>query len=440
MRRTKWQFSLFVLIVSLLLISLVNAAAVVEDEKEQKHDRVKTTTTTTTTTTRQRHHTKPAKKHHKKDDPRPTITINNCFLAHKKPTSTTKPSHTQTVYVCRPKTTTTTKKHHTTRHNQKHHTTTRKTSALAKHHSSKKTHSTKKKSHSKKITTTTKKNSHSKKSTTTKKKHTKSKTHSRKSTTSTTKKVKTTTTTSTVKETTTPAHKFSVTTTVPIIEPLVLPTPAANDNEGSDDSHVPVLPTTPTAASSAAAVAAAAPTTPIDNNNQVNSQSIDAPGKDDNAQPQSKVIGVSIGAVVGCIAAAGLAGMFIYKRREKNDGQDPEDLNGTSEVNTRWRTQSFMAVVAGAVAKLPKRSNSSASSNGRSSFNVLGSIRRAASNASRSLSVRSARSTRSSVQSYGIAVSGPIPAIARIDGDQAQYFGEPSSPTDNNRNHHTHAY
>ncbi|CAO3630674.1 unnamed protein product [Mucor hiemalis] len=427
MRRTKWQFSLIVLIVSLLFISLVNAAAVVEEEeKEQKHDRVKTISTTTT---RRRHHTKPSRKHHKKDDPRPTTTINNCSLAHKKPTNTTKSSHTQTVYVCRLKTTTT-KKHHTTKHNQKHHTATKKTSALAKHHSSKKTNSSKKTSHSKKITTT-KKHSHSKKSLLPKRIHTLKRPPLLPRNTARARLIP---------RNLLPLLLRRVTTTVPIVEPLILPTPTAND-ENTDDSHIPVLPTTPTVVSSAAAVAAAAPTTPIDNNNQVNSQSIDAPGKDDKAQPQSKVIGVSIGAVVGCIAAAGLAGMFIYKRREKNDSQDPEDLNGTSEVNTRWRTQSFMAVVAGAVAKLPKRSNSTASTNGRSSFNVLGSIRRAASNASRSLSVRSARSTRSSVQSYGIAVSGPIPAIARIDGDQAQYFGEPSSPTaDNNRNHHTHAY
>ena len=346
------------------------------------------------------------------------------------------------MYVCKTKHHTSTKPH-SKKHVNKKHTDKNITTTTRKHHSSK-PHSTKKKSVTKKAATI--KKSNSKKSTTTKKsapkkvtttsKKVTSKSNSKKSTTkkttTTTKKTTTTTTTTTTthKPTTTPAHKFRVTTTDPIVVPTALPTEV---NEGNNDE--PTLPSTPSTPS-AAAVADALPSTPVDNNNQVNSQSVN-PEKDSNAQPQSKVIGVSIGAVVGCIAAAGLAGMFIYRRREKNS-QDIEDLNQTSEVNTRWRTQSFMAVVAGAVAKLPKRSNSTASTNSRPSFNVLGSIRRAASNASRSLSVRS-NGSRSSVQSYGIAVSGPIPAIARIDGDQAQYYGEPSSPTSTGV-HHTHAY
>lgn len=194
--------------------------------------------------------------------------------------------------------------------------------------------------------------------------------------------------------------------------------------------------------------AASATTLPVDTNNQVNAQSVDNDTRTTDATPQSKIVGISVGAVVGCIAAAGLAGMFIYKRKEKAQ-QDVESSSGGLDdgehVNTRWRTQSFMAVVTGAVARLPKRSNSSAStastSNGVGINNVFGSIRRVASNASRSLSIRSARSnnsTRSSVQSYGIAVSGPVPPIARVDGaDQATYYGEPQSPSDY---HHTHAY
>ncbi|KAG1441525.1 hypothetical protein G6F56_011443 [Rhizopus delemar] len=68
-----------------------------------------------------------------------------------------------------------------------------------------------------------------------------------------------------------------------------------------------------------------------------------------------------------------------------------------------------MAVVAGAVAKLPKRSDSSGSSR---SLGVMGTIKRAASKASRSLS-RSP--SRESQQSYGIAVSEPMPPLANAE-------------------------
>ncbi|CEP11504.1 hypothetical protein [Parasitella parasitica] len=214
----------------------------------------------------------------------------------------------------------------------------------------------------------------------------------------------------------------------------------SNDDGSNDDQDSAVDAASMTSAVPLAAADASAPiasVTPVDNNNQVTGQSVNNGQAIENT-PQSKIVGISVGAVVGCLAAAGLAGMFIYKRKQtsKHD-QDIEDLNQTSEVNTRWRTQSFMAVVAGTVAKLPKRSNSSGSN--RSAGGVLGSIRRAASNASSKLS-RSA-SSRSSTHSYGIAVSGPIPAIQRIDGDQAQYFGEPESPSTMQQHQcHTHAY
>lgn len=355
-------------------------------------------------------------------------------MHHTKSTSTKLP-HTQTVYVCHKPNQQVTKhisakKHASTRTKKKTTTTTTKHST----HKSIKTKSVGRKSVGKqntltkktgtRKTTTTTKNTTTKKTTTTAKKITKKST--------------------TFKPTTT--HKASVTSTTEIVV-AALPTTAdtnsdvsnAVSNDGSDSGIVAAsLPTDTAEEPTASAIPVAAPvSTPVDNNNQVNSQSVDNTQTTD-ATPQSKAIGISIGAVVGCIAAAGLAGMFIYRRRERtNHDQDVEDMNQTSEVNTRWRTQSFMAVVAGAVAKLPKRSNSSASNSGRASFNVLGSIRRAASNASRSLSVRSKNSTRSSVQSYGIAVSGPIPAITRIDGDQAYYSGESESPS---TNHHTHAY
>ncbi|KAG1445405.1 hypothetical protein G6F55_011973 [Rhizopus delemar] len=138
-------------------------------------------------------------------------------------------------------------------------------------------------------------------------------------------------------------------------------------------------------------------------------------GRTVDAEPQSKIIGISVGAIAGCVAAAGLAGMFVYRRRQSKE-QESDVV--PDELNTRYRTQSFMAVVAGAVARLPKHNDSSRSSR---SSGVMGTIRRAASKASKSLS-RSG--SRSSQQSYGVAVSGPMPSIAHVDG----------SP------YHTHAY
>ncbi|KAG1244904.1 hypothetical protein G6F68_015256 [Rhizopus microsporus] len=138
-------------------------------------------------------------------------------------------------------------------------------------------------------------------------------------------------------------------------------------------------------------------------------------GRTVDAEPQSKIIGISVGAIAGCVAAAGLAGMFVYRRRQSKE-QESDVV--PDELNTRYRTQSFMAVVAGAVARLPKHRDSSRSSR---SSGVMGTIRRAASKASKSLS-RSG--SRSSQQSYGVAVSGPMPSIAHVDG----------SP------YHTHAY
>ncbi|KAI9254667.1 hypothetical protein BY458DRAFT_325437 [Sporodiniella umbellata] len=147
-------------------------------------------------------------------------------------------------------------------------------------------------------------------------------------------------------------------------------------------------------------------------NTQITAQK-NSDGETVEATHQNKIIGISVGAVVGCVAAAGLAGMFIYRRRQDQETEEVPD-----EVNTRYRTQSFMAVVAGAVAKLPKRSDSSSSSG---SGGVMGTLKRAATSMSRSLS-RSG--SRSSQQSYGIAVSGPMPGLTHAD----------------DRNYHTHAY
>ncbi|CAO3616075.1 unnamed protein product [Mucor fragilis] len=445
MKEIKWQFSIFLLAIPTVFSLIVNAAAL-----NEKRDAGTTVTTVSTTTHHHSyHHHKKHHHHHSSNSipARATKTIRNCSLAsiqqkHLKSASLKhhKLPRTQTVYVCdRSKhTKTTTKKHSTKKHNsQSSHKKSVQTKSKSKKHSTSTKHKSKSKSKKHTTTTTTKHKS---------KKH---------STSTKTRKVKAVTTT----------HKSSETSTSSVVAEA-LPTAditltttsidnnnnadnsntnndaaAANNNDDNnnsddtDDAAASAEDATATAEPLAAVAGAGAnptaTTTPDDNNNQVSVQSINN-GQTIENEPQSKVIGISVGAVVGCLAAAGLAGMFIYKRKQnsKHD-QDVEDLNQTSEVNTRWRTQSFMAVVAGAVAKLPNRSNSSSSTR---SVGVLGTIRRAASNASSKLS----RSTsRSSTQSYGIAVSGPIPAIQRIDGDQATYYAEPTSPTNH---HHTHAY
>ncbi|KAI7868998.1 hypothetical protein BDF14DRAFT_1786697 [Spinellus fusiger] len=143
--------------------------------------------------------------------------------------------------------------------------------------------------------------------------------------------------------------------------------------------------------------------------------------------------------------------MFINRHRQ--NAQRNSDLekherslrdSSNTEVNTRWRPQSFMVAVAGAVAKLPKRSASNASQNNathsqstRGVGSVLGSIRRVASNTSSIASWGSTRShvSGSSQQSYGIAVTTPIPPLSRIDGMETS-----SDAVEAHYNSHNHAY
>ncbi|KAI8997859.1 hypothetical protein BDB01DRAFT_772688 [Pilobolus umbonatus] len=247
---------------------------------------------------------------------------------------------------------------------------------------------------------------------------------------STVKKTTTTTTRkrSTTKRTTTKRKSPATTTTTTehlfVFVPVALPT-----NNPIDEWEEPVINIIEYTSTTDEIIPTPSPSI-TDHNDPVTVQNV-AQGKDVDAEPQSKVVGVSIGAVVGCLAAAGLAGMFIYKRHQRNvHDKDVEDLNETSEVNTRWRTQSFMAVVAGAVSKLPNRSNSS-SSQRSIGIGVMGSLRRAATNASRSLSRSGSSATQ---QSYGIATSAPAPPIARIDVDD--YYSSNNTP----HNQHNHVY
>ncbi|KAI9469010.1 MAG: hypothetical protein EXX96DRAFT_654629 [Benjaminiella poitrasii] len=397
-------------------------------------------------TTLAKHHTSNKhRKHHTSSSvsTRTTKTIRNCSLAsiqrkrllNKKKSFSSLPP-TQTIFVCvRHSTKTKTKK-----------PTTKKVSHK-KHGSNEKKHS-----HSSKNSTTTKKKKQIKSKKTTK---TKKKTSTRKTKKASVEKVSVTNIHLDNKSGATTTTPIAAVTATTITEDTILsyndPSTANSgidegsenidddtaSDESSENSEEFILSSTTLSAPTEPLIPAPlSPTTPIDNNNQVAVQSVQN-GQEIESEPQSKVVGVSVGAVVGCLAAAGLAGMFIYKRKQKTN-EEQQVSQDTEEVNTRWRTQSFMAVVAGAVAKLPHRSNSSTSSR---SGGVLGSIRRAASNASRSLSIRSNNSSSSSIQSYGIAVSGPIPAIVRIDGDQAQYYDEPSSPSGQHaQGYHTHAY
>jgi hypothetical protein len=109
-------------------------------------------------------------------------------------------------------------------------------------------------------------------------------------------------------------------------------------------------------------------------------------------------LGIGIGVGVGCVAAIGLVGMAAYRRHEKRVQNANMDNASGDPVSTHWRPQSFMAVLGGVVAKLPRSSSTSSRGSSR--------IRSVFSNLSRNGSNRSNLSDQS---------VGSAPSLARID-------------------------
>lgn len=139
-----------------------------------------------------------------------------------------------------------------------------------------------------------------------------------------------------------------------------------------------------------------------------------------NASVSNKTIGISIGAAIGCVAAVGLAGMMVYKRQSRRRFDDSIGAGNIDESSpqTHWRPNSFMAAVTSVVARLPRdRSSSSSRGSGGFAASVLGSIRRVRSGRSNRSSSGSEMShnTMNSHTSFGYAVSGPVPELARVD-------------------------
>jgi hypothetical protein len=114
-------------------------------------------------------------------------------------------------------------------------------------------------------------------------------------------------------------------------------------------------------------------------------------------------IGIGVGVSVGCVAAIGLVGMAVYRRHERRQQNTNFDNDSSDPVSTHWRPQSFMAVLGGVVAKLPRSSSTSSRSS---------RLRSVLSNLSRNSSNRSNRSDASG-SSFGSA-----PSLARVDEGQ----------------------
>lgn len=67
----------------------------------------------------------------------------------------------------------------------------------------------------------------------------------------------------------------------------------------------------------------------------------------------NKALGIGLGVGIGCIAALGLAGLFVHNRKKRQEHIALDDSSG-AQVPTRWRPQSFMGVVASVVSRLPR--------------------------------------------------------------------------------------
>jgi hypothetical protein len=142
-----------------------------------------------------------------------------------------------------------------------------------------------------------------------------------------------------------------------------------------------------------------------------------------NASVSNKTIGISVGAAIGCVAAVGLAGMMVYKRQSRRRFEDSIGGGNIDEPSpqTHWRPTSFMAAVTSVVARLPRdRHSSSSRGSGGFAASVLGSLRRVRSGRSNRSSSGSEMShnsmnSQNSHTSFGYAVSGPVPELARVD-------------------------
>ncbi|KAI7858203.1 hypothetical protein BDC45DRAFT_554307 [Circinella umbellata] len=66
----------------------------------------------------------------------------------------------------------------------------------------------------------------------------------------------------------------------------------------------------------------------------------------------NKSLGIGLGVGIGCVAAIGLAGLLVANKRKRENQSSTASYN--DDVDTHWRPQSFMGVVASVVAKLPR--------------------------------------------------------------------------------------
>ncbi|KAG2188142.1 hypothetical protein INT44_000893 [Umbelopsis vinacea] len=159
---------------------------------------------------------------------------------------------------------------------------------------------------------------------------------------------------------------------------------------------------TPSSGSPTASSPSSSPTTGSNNGSQNNLANSDVVAGD----ITNKKLGIGIGVGVGCVAAIGLVGMAAFRRHEKRVKNASMDNASGDPVSTHWRPQSFMAVLGGVVAKLPRSSSTSSRGSSR--------IRSVFSNLSRNGSNRSNLSDQS---------VGSVPSLARID----EHYGDGQS-------------
>ncbi|KAI9493034.1 hypothetical protein BDB00DRAFT_825043 [Zychaea mexicana] len=70
----------------------------------------------------------------------------------------------------------------------------------------------------------------------------------------------------------------------------------------------------------------------------------------------NKALGIGLGVGIGCVAAIGLAGLLVANKRRRDSQSSSSSSSAMDDpnVDTHWRPQSFMGVVASVVAKLPR--------------------------------------------------------------------------------------